>query len=390
MPSFISNFKQRLRLPRMFFRRPSREEQVHGGPPLEFERPIPPIPWRGIAVVVVVITLSASIGWELYCRSLGYAPTLNDNEDLWTLRRSAVKPESLVVIGDSRGWFDVDLDEMEKGLGKRPIQLAGGGMCGFPVLEDLAEDKNFHGTIICSIVPRIFFAPPGTPPFERGEKVVKRFHNQTPAQRASQYLAMPLENHVAFLKQEELTLDDYLNKLPIPNRTGAQVPPRLPPYFGTEDRERRARMIEECARPGSELAKQIQQIWLPLFQPQPPTYIPKDVFMKQMGEAIAKRFRDIADDVGKIRARGGKIVFVRFPHTGQLKELEDRETPRAITWDPLLKMTRAPGIYYSDFPELSGFNCPEWSHLSAGDSVEFTKRLVPHLREALEAATQFK
>ena len=118
---------------------------------------------------------------------------------------------------------------------------------------------------------------------------------------------MPLEEHVAFLKQEELTLDDYLKKLPIPNRPGAQVPPRFPPYFGTEDRERRARMIEECANPNGELARRIQQIWLPLFQPPPPTYVPKDVFMKQMGEAIGKRFRDIADAVAKIRARGGNF-----------------------------------------------------------------------------------
>lgn len=384
MRSFISNFKERLRLPRMFFRRPTREEQIHGGPPLEFERPIPPAPWRGIAVVIAIVVIAATTAWELYCRSIGYGPTLNDNEDLWTLRRRAVEPESLVIIGDSRAWYDVDLDEMEKGLGKRPIQLAGGGMCGFPVLEDLANDKNFHGTIICSIVPRLFFAPPGTPPFERGAKVVKRFHNQTPAQRASQYLAMPLEEHVAFLKQEELTFDDYLKKLPIPNRPGAQVPPRLPPYFGTEDRERRSRMIEECANPNGELARRIQQIWLPLFQPLPPTYVPKDVFMKKMGEAIGKRFRDIVDAVAKIRARGGKIVFVRFPHSGGLKEIEDRDTPRERTWDPLLQQTGAPGIYYSDFPELKDFQCPEWSHLSAGDSVEFSKRLVPHLRDALK------
>lgn len=384
MPSFISNFKQRLRLPRMFFRRPTREEQIHGGPPLEFERPIPPASWRGIAVTITIIVSAATIAWELYARSLGYGPTLNDNEDLWTLRRRAVQPESIVIIGDSRAWYDVDLDEMENGLGKRPIQLAAGGMCGFPVLEDLANDKNFHGTIICSIVPRLFFAPPGTPPFGRGEKVVKRFHNQTPAQRVSQYLAMPLEEHVAFLKQEELTLDDYFKKLPIPNRPGAQVPPRLPPYFGTEDRERRSRMIEECANPNGELARRIQQIWLPLFQPPPPSYIPKDVFMKQMGEAIEKRFRDIVDDVGKIRARGGKIVFVRFPHSGGVKQIEDHDTPREKTWDPLLKMTGSPGIYYSDFPELKDFQCPEWSHLSAGDSVEFSKRLVPHLRAALK------
>lgn len=384
MPSFISNFKQRLRLPRMFFRRPTREEQIHGGPPLEFERPIPPASWRGIAVTITIIVSAATIAWELYARSLGYGPTLNDNEDLWTLRRRAVQPESIVIIGDSRAWYDVDLDEMENGLGKRPIQLAAGGMCGFPVLEDLANDENFHGTIICSIVPRLFFAPPGTPPFGRGEKVVKRFHNQTPAQRVSQYLAMPLEEHVAFLKQEELTLDDYFKKLPIPNRPGAQVPPRLPPYFGTEDRERRSRMIEECANPNGELARRIQQIWLPLFQPPPPAYIPKDVFMKQMGEAIGKRFQNIVDDVGKIRARGGKIVFVRFPHSGGVKQIEDRDTPREKTWDPLLKMTGSPGIYYSDFPELKDFQCPEWSHLSAGDSVEFSKRLVPHLRAALK------
>ena len=384
MPSFISNFKERLRLPRMFFRRPTREEQIHGGPPLEFERPIPPAPWRGIAVMITIIVTAATVAWELYARSLGYAPTLNDNEDLWTLRRRAVEPESIVIIGDSRAWYDVDLDEFQKGLGKRPIQLAGGGMSGFPVLEDLANDKNFHGTIICSIVPRLFFAPPGTPPFERGEKVVKRFRNQTPAQRVSERLAMPLEEHVAFLKQEELTFDGYLKKLPIPNRPGAQVPPRLPPYFGTLDRERRSRMIEECARPGSELAKRIQQIWPPLFQPQPPTYIPKDVFMQKIGEAIGKRFRDVVDDVAQIRARGGKIVFVRFPHSGGLKQIEDRDTPREKTWDPLLQMTHAPGIYYSDFPELKDFQCPEWSHLSAGDSVEFSKRLIPHLHKALK------
>jgi len=384
MRSSISNFKERLRLPRLFFRTPSREEQIHGGPPLEFERPIPPAPWRGIAVVTVIVVIAATTAWELYCRSLGYGPTLNDNEDLWTMRRRIVEPESIVVIGDSRAWFDVDLDEFQKGLGKRPIQLAMAGSTVLPALDDLANDKNFHGTIICSVVPRLFVAPPGTPPMDRAEKAVRRSHTQTPAQRVSQYLAMPLEEHVAFLKQEELTLDDLLKRLPIPNRPGALVPPRSPPYFGTHDRERRARMIEECARPGSELQKRIQQIWLPLFTPPPPpSYIPKDVFMAKIKEAIEKRFHDTVAAAEKLRARGGKIVFVRLPVSGGLKALEDKTTPRSQTWDPLLQATGAPGIYFEDFPELAGFNCPEWSHLSAGDSVEFSKRLVPHLRAAL-------
>ncbi len=301
------------------------------------------------------------------------------------MTRRRVKPESVVVIGDSRAWFDLDLDELQKGLGKRPVQLAMGGGCAYPVLADLANDENFHGTIICSVVPRLFVAPRGTPPMERGEKAVRRFHTQTPAQRASQYLAMPLEEHVAFLKQEELTLDDLLKRLSIPNRPYAQVPPRPPPYFGTLDRERRACMIEKCARSGSELQRRVRQIWLPLFTPPPPpTYIPKEQFGKKMGAAIEARFHDVATAVEKLRARGVKIVFARFPESGELKKLEDRETPRVSIWDRVIKETGAPGIYYEDYPELSGFNCPEWSHLSAGDSVEFSKRLIPHLRKALQ------
>jgi hypothetical protein len=385
MPSSISNFKDRLRLPRLFFRKPSHLESVHGGPPLEYERPIPQLPWRGITVVVVLIVIAAASAWEFYCRSIGYGPTLNDNEDLWTSARRRVKPESIVIIGDSRGWYDLDLDELQKGLGKRPVQLAMGGSCAYPVLAELANDENFHGTVICSIVPRLFVAPPGTPPMQNAEKAVRRFHTQTPAQRASQYLAMPLEEHVAFLKQEELNLEELLKRLPIPNRPYAQVPPRLPPYFGTLDRERRARMIEECARPGSELARRIQQIWIPLFTPPPPpTYIPKEEFGKKMGQAIEQRFHDVAAAVQKLRSRGGKIVFVHFPHSGGLKALEDRETPRAGIWDRVIKETAAPGIYDEDFPDLAGFECPEWSHLSAGDSVEFSKRLIPHLRAALQ------
>src|SRR5436190_15237803 len=317
MPSSISNFKRRLRLPRLFFRKPTEIETIHGGPPLEYVRPIPQLPWRGITVAVVLIVIAAASGWEVYCRSIGYGPTLNDNEDLWTSARRRVKPESIVIIGDSRGWYDLDLDELQKGLGKRPVQLAMGGSCAYPVLADLANDENFHGTIICSVVPRLFVAPAGTPPMDRTEKAVRRSHTQTPAQRVSQYLAMPLEEHVAFLKQEELTLEELLKRLPIPNRPEAVVPPRLPPYFRTLDRERRARMTEECAR-GGRLAKSIQQIWPPLFTPPPPPYIPKYQFMAMMKEAIETRFRDTATAIGKLRARGGRIVFVRLPVSGGL------------------------------------------------------------------------
>jgi hypothetical protein len=63
--------------------------------------------------------------------------------------------------------------------------------------------------------------------------------------------------------------------------------------------------------------------------------------------------------------------------------LEDQATPRAGPWTRFLQETGAPGIYFEDYPELASFDCPEWSHLSGPDSVEFSKRLVPHLRKTL-------
>lgn len=349
----------------------------------DFQRAIPKQPWRGVTVAVIVAIFIAVTAWEVYCRSLGYAPTLNNTTDLWAEARRRVEPESIVILGDSRAWFDVDLDEIERGLGRRPVQLAGPGACPYPSLEDLANDETFHGTIICSILPRIYFAPPGSPPMERGQKAVQRYHGQTWAQRVSHELSIPIERSFAFLKQDDLTLEALLQELPIPDRPYALVPPPLPPYFCSVDRERRARMVEQCARPGP-LQDKVRRRWARLFTPPPPpSYIPTEKFLAGMKKAIESRYIDTKTCVDKLRARGGKIVFVRFPVSGPLKELEDKNTPRAQTWDPLVQQTGVPGIYFEDFPELNSFDCPEWSHLSAADSVQFTKRLVPHLRQAL-------
>jgi hypothetical protein len=349
-----------------------------------FERAIPGQPWRGLTVAVAIAVLVATTAWELYVRSLGYEPTLNDTSDLWAEVRRSVQPESIVLVGDSRIWFDSDLDELEHGLGKRPVQLGLAGGCAYPVLADLANDEHFHGTVICSVVPGLFFAPPGSFPVERGEKAVQRFHGQTLAQRTSHEISMPLERSLAFLKQDDLTLEMLLKEIPIPNRPNAQVPPNFPPYFCSIDRERRARMVEQCAKPGR-LQDRVKNGWIALFTPPPPpTYIPPEVFGAKMKAAIEGRFSDTKAAVDKLRARGVKVVFVRFPMSGDLKAHEDKFTPRAQTWEPLLQMTGVPGIYFEDFPELAGFQCPEWSHLSAPDSVEFTKRLVPHLRTALQ------
>ncbi len=213
----------------------------------DFVRPVPDLAWRGVLLAVGLLTLVGCIGWEIRARAWGYGPTLNDTSDLWAMRRRAVQPDSFVIVGDSRPLFDMDLDALEQGLGHRPIQLAMPGSCAYPVLADLANDESFHGTVICSVVPLMFFAP-GGPLVENAEHGLKRYHKDTWAQRTGQLLAMPLEEHIAFLKSDELDLGQLMSNIHLPNRRDAQLPPLLPPYFASLDRERRARMIDACAQ----------------------------------------------------------------------------------------------------------------------------------------------
>ena len=59
--------------------------------------------------------------------------------------------------------------------------------------------------------------------------------------------------------------------------------------------------------------------------------------MAKMKDAIEKRFRDTVAAVEKLRARGGKVVFVRLPVSGGLKALEEQNDSTNQTWDPLLQ-----------------------------------------------------
>ena len=347
----------------------------------DFQRPVPDLTWRGLLLATLLLTALGTVAWEIRARNLGYTPCLNDTSDLWADWREKVQPDSIVIIGDSRAIFDLDLDALEQGLGQRPIQLALVGSCAYPILDNLANDEKFHGTVIASLIPAMWLVPPPAPPYENSLKALKRYHNRTVAQRASHHLGMFLEEHLAFMKQEDLVLAKLLEKISVPNRADSYLPPALPPYFQTTARDRRTRMSDSCARPGA-LQDRVKNGWIPLFSPPKfPDYTPKEV-LEGMAQASEARFGETAVAVNKIRARGGKVVFVRFPHSGELKKLEDLGTPRAGIWTRMINETKAPGIYYSDFPELI-FDCPEWSHLSGPDSVEFTKRLVPHLKSAL-------
>jgi len=69
------------------------------------------------------------------------------------------------------------------------------------------------------------------------------------------------------------------------------------------------------------------------------------------------------------------VLFVRPPSSGPFLEYENRNWPRAQTWDALLAATGAPGIHFEDYPEMQGMELPEWSHLTRADAERYTTAL---------------
>ncbi|MBX7077875.1 MAG: hypothetical protein K1X88_01730 [Nannocystaceae bacterium] len=353
----------------------AREHEIH--------RAIPERGWLGMAATAAILAIAALIGWELHVRGRGYEPDYDNTPGLWVPLRakaSGATREQIVLVGASRTLFDIDLDVLQQATGgARPLQLATVGSSPMPIFTHLAEDPTYAGTTIVGVVPGLLAAPAG-PPIETPKKFITKYENWSPADAWELPISLWLQEHLAFIHEQDLRLPALIGRIELKNRANARVPPRLPPNLATIDLDRRVRMAE-WARTDEVYMREIQQIWIPLFTPP----AKPDVFTD---EQWAKMFADAWDailvqakaNVEAITARGGRVIFVRHPSSGGVLELEEKYNPRAKFWDRLLEETGAPGIYWADYPELADFECPEWSHLSAADSVEYTKRLVAILK----------
>jgi hypothetical protein len=79
--------------------------------------------------------------------------------------------------------------------------------------------------------------------------------------------------------------------------------------------------------------------------------------------------------VQNIQARGGKVIIVNFPMSGEVAELTETAFPKQNFWDVWAATTSAKTIHFKDYPQLQ-FDCPDESHLAAKDAPIFTEALV--------------
>jgi hypothetical protein len=337
-----------------------------GSSPRGLERRIPAVPWRRVLAVAASVTMILMIGWEIEMRHLGLrAGDLDDSRGFWAEERRKVDSspsDSVVIIGDSRILFDTDLATWQRLTGRRPIQLGLMGTNAQLILHDIAADKHFSGLLVIGTAEFSYFGD-GT-----GKKALDYVKTESPSQQAGHQIHKVLSRYLAFL-DSHYTLFTLMEQHKWPERKDVDGPYMDVWKIGETYEDRQSYAWERLER-DEYLRQHAQAVWMELWPGEP-------VKPDEVSKAIA----DTKADVDQIRARGGEVVWIRPPSSGQILDIERTRYPRQIAWDRLVRETASFGVYFDDYPAMQNLRCPDWSHLSKASAIQFTDAYVRVLRE---------
>ncbi len=116
---------------------------------------------RPAALIALILTILLMGGWEAYWRYSGSVPSYRNSDGLSAIQRRRIdncQGDRTVIAGSSRMFFNTQLDVWERESGSRPIQLALEGTSPVSLMEDLADDPDFTGTLIVGVAPGLMFS----------------------------------------------------------------------------------------------------------------------------------------------------------------------------------------------------------------------------------------
>ncbi len=319
---------------------------------------------------MLLIVIAAVISWELYLRNKGVTKDYDDGPPLWSDKRAMVyepADKATVFIGSSRIKYDLDVATWQTITGEKAVQLAVEGSTPLLVLENLGNDKNFKVNLIVDITEPVFFSS-FSPRDAETIKNINFYKDRTPAQKASFPLNHALESQFVFLDKYNFSLSGMLDQLQIPSRKGVFMMPVFPRDFNRNTFDRQSKMSDKFLK-DTTLQNKVTAIWS---------------FFAEMGKSMPPLSEETITGIltrskaaiDKIKARGGTVLFVRTPSSGPMGIGESMGFPRDKFWNRLLSFTDCPGIHFTDYPAISHFICPEWSHLSPQDAIVFTKHFI--------------
>lgn len=315
----------------------------------------------------------------------GFDKTVNDTAARWLNEReraAALGAQALILVGASRIQLDVDLDILRQKTGLEPIQLAIDGDSYVPVLQGLARDPAIRGTVVVDLMPGPVSFDIG--PTGRSQRYQAEFDAlsaqgfQWPSYHASDaWLADRIGRQLINYADGGRPWDSLINRL-INTKATAQYLLTFP------DRSRQAD-YQRVVMPDFYLNRVFRHIGNPseIEANQPIGHMAQQLanYIKGLKPTLdsaqsEKGLADLERAVSAIQSRGGRVFIMAMPTSGLVLEADSRRFPRALYWDRVVASTSAHTIHWQDHPALSGFICPDGSHLDKRDTGAFTNAFV--------------
>jgi hypothetical protein len=332
-----------------------------------FRHNAPHAPMLASLVLKLVVIVTAFILIETFWRSEGHEPSVLDNTDNWCVERELVLAggsKTLVLLGNSRvlvfspKTFRTLYPEFTL------VQLGIAGKDPLDVLRDIADEKDFKGSVLCAVDDRAF-----TPEQHSAADYLRYYHRAWSLDRMfNRLIETELQERFACLNPrvglqnvaEQLHLT---GRLPKPLYAIRHADRHVEIYFDSPS------IIDEL-RLDPDLNPRTDGFEIP-----PPDHMPvtSEVWLAQ-----AREFSALAT---RIQARGGKVAFVVLPVSGTTRKTMENYYPREKYWNEFAKLTSAPTIHFEDVSDLNAINTPDTSHVGQRDAPAFTETLCKELKQ---------
>jgi len=313
-----------------------------------------------IWLTALALCVAALVTLEFTWRALGFEPSITDDEDLWAYHREAVTDfdhNLLVLLGRSRIKQEFVPEVFEAMCPHyRYVQLAIEMWHPIATLRDLAENTGFAGVVVCSVTAESLLPELWD---QQKDSLDYYYTRWGPMKRMNRIVRTWLQGHLVIL------LPELILQRVGPDLLKGDVEPQF-----LRTRADRTQVvdyhkvnIEEFTRAR---VQGIQGIMKGYTELEGYARWPKDL---DVIEAM----------VEQIQGRGGKVVFLRCPTSGEYLATEARAFPRDRFWDVFAKHTAATTIHFQDIAGMKELVCAEGTHLHREDATAFTRILTEEL-----------
>jgi hypothetical protein len=321
------------------------------------------VKWPPAWALALVLLVSAVGSWEMLLRFAGLGPEFIDNRALWVSTRHRLNSygsNAIAILGASRVQRAIDPETLARELGGPVAQLAVEGTSAIPLLEDLAVDPRFSGTVLFSISPAFSFNRKLSK-LDKGNQAdwVAYYRSQSRSRRLEYDLRLAIQGLFAF-RSPDAAVTRVLPKL----LTQGKLPPT--DYKIT-------------------FADRSVSIDYSKFRRQANPQRIVDMYLENTEAYEADEFSDLIAYVSRLvdilNAKNCRVIFLRLPSGDIVRDLEREMFPHDRFWGYMERNIDAEFIHFEDYSQLSGYLSVDGSHVASEKSAAFTRALAGIIRD---------